>query len=848
MQIRRPVLCSLLKQLAWGFLVITTFDSLAAAGSDMSAPASRIVHQFDVPAGALDTALRELALQAGIQLAHFSTAIPRSMRTPRLQGAYTLEQALTRLLDGTGLAYRFANERTVVIVAARTPASSAFPAPSPVAAARDQTPPGSRTRHWLTRLAAFFAVCAPATGTVCAQENGPAALEEVTVTAQRREESMQETPIAITAFTARDLETQRINNVMDFVNKAPSVNLAPFAGTRVAPNLFIRGMGNLAAQITKDNATGIYIDGVPVGRGIGLAVDIADLERVELLRGPQGTLWGRNTTAGAINFITKKPEDELSFAAQLTAGSWDQLSGRARVNVPITDRLFARVAYMRMENDGWVKNTNTTLPNQINFNEDRVKEAYKAALRFEPTDAIVVDYSFDSSRMVYGNHFYQILQGPNAVPGRQESANRVRGLYPSRTEVSGHNLTASWDLGDVTLKSISAYRDLDSSTNMNYVDIFTQDNNQGQHQFSQELQLIGDALGRVSYVLGLFYFEEGAHEALASNFAGGALVDYWRVKAKGTSAAVYGQAKWTPPVLDDRLGVTLGMRYTEDSRKATKDYVNPGFTPAITGLVVSGDRDFSSFDPAVSLEYAFTGTINGYAKYSTGYRAGGFSTQSTPAYFGPGFNEENVKAWEVGLKSDLLARRLRVNVAAFRSKYSDLQVDQARTPPIFVDTLNAGSATVKGVELETTAVLARGLTANLFYSWLDGEYQSYVDNGVELAAVRHMQNAPRYQVGAGVEYAFPPLPIGNFILNVDYHKQDEFYAGPIANTLSPGYDVWNARLELADIPVPHGSLRVAAWGKNLADEIYRYSTTNLGVISAQFAPPRSAGVDLVYEF
>ncbi|MBK7250468.1 MAG: TonB-dependent receptor [Gammaproteobacteria bacterium] len=687
-------------------------------------------------------------------------------------------------------------------------------------------------------------------GQAAGQASSVGTIEEIIVTAQKREESLQETPIAITAFSTRELETQRVTNVMDLLNKVPSLNLAPFAGTRVVPNLFIRGMGNLNTQTTKDMATGIYIDGVPVGRGIGLAADIADLERVEVLRGPQGTLWGRNTTAGAINFITQKPDDRLSFGAQLTAGSWDLRSGRVKLNVPLTDKLFARASYMRTQNDGWVDNLNTTLPNQINFNEDRRKEALKVALRYEPLEHLTVDYGYDSSKMIFGNHFYQVVDGPTAVAGRQESANRVRGLYPSNTEVSGHNLTVAWDVGGATLKSISAYRELDSQTNMNYIDAFTQDNVQAQHQFSEELQLIGNALhDRIKYATGLFYFDEASHEQLASRFAGGAAVDEFLVTAQSTSKAIYGQATWTPPVLSDRLDLTLGMRYTEDTRKATKTYLRTDLSPAVLrGTVVVGDRDFSSFNPAVTVDYAFADNIRGYAKYTTGYRAGGFSTQSTPAYFGAGFEPEDVKALEVGVKSDLLEKRLRVNLAAFRNKYTDLQVDQARTPPFFADTLNAGSATIKGVELETAAVLARGLTANLFYSWLDGEYQSYVDNGVELAAVRHMPNAPRYQAGAGLEYAFPHTAIGNFVLNVDYRKQAEFYAGPIANTLSPGYDVWNARLQLADIPAGVGSLRVALWGKNLSDEVYRLSTTNLGLISAQFGPPRSVGVDMIYEF
>ncbi|MEI2790167.1 MAG: TonB-dependent receptor [Steroidobacteraceae bacterium] len=272
------------------------------------------------------------------------------------------------------------------------------------------------------------------------------------------------------------------------------------------------------------------------------------------------------------------------------------------------------------------------MPNQINFNEDRKKEALKLALRYEPLDNVTVDYGYDSSEMNFGNHFYQVVAGPTAVPGRQEKANRVRGLHPSDTEVSGHNLTLAWDLDSATVRSISAYRELDSQTNMNFVDIFTQDNMQAQHQVSQELQLVGDALGdRIKYATGLFFFEENSRESLASLFGGGARVDQWHVKSQSSSAAVYGQATWTPPVLEDRLGVTLGLRYTEDSRKATKTYVRTDLSPAVpVGLVVVGDRDFDSLNPAVTLDYGFTTDIRGYAKYSTGYRAGGFSTQSTP--------------------------------------------------------------------------------------------------------------------------------------------------------------------------------------------------------------------------
>jgi len=702
----------------------------------------------------------------------------------------------------------------------------------------------------LARGAVFFAACAAVPGVVCAEESGFAGLEEVVVTAQKREESLQDTPIAITAFSAAQLEVQRVANVMDLLNKVPSLNLAPFAGTRVAPNLFIRGMGNLNAQTTKDNATGIYIDGVPVGRSIGLAADIADLERVEVLRGPQGTLWGRNTTAGAINFITRKPDEELSFGVQATVGSWDLRSGRVRVNVPVTDTLFVRAAYMRTENDGWVDNLNTTLPNQINFNEDRKKEAMKLAARFRPTETFMVDYAFDNSEMIFGNHFYQIIDGASAVPGRQESVNHALGMYPSSAEVGGHNLTLTWELGNATLKSITAYRDLESWTYQNYIDAFSQTNVQDQDQFSQELQLVGDTFdGRLRYAAGVFYFEEDSNEFLTSAYSGGALLDIFHVTAKGSSTAIYGQATWTPPVLDDRLAITVGARYTEDSRKAVKTFDSPGLAPAFAGLVVAGDRDFSSFDPAATLDYAFTDRMNGYLKFSTGYRAGGYNTQSLPTNFGLGFEPETVEAWEVGFKSDLLGNRLRLNVAAFRNKYDDLQVDQVRSPPIYADTLNAGSVEIKGIEVESTAILAPGLNVNFFYSWLDGKYNSYIDNGVERANERYLPNAPQWHYGASVDYTFPHMAVGDFSVHVDYRKQDESLGNPMIYSLSPGYQVWNARLQLANIPVQgRGTFRVAVWGKNLSDEIYRLSTTNLGFLSAQFGAPRSIGVDATYEF
>lgn len=837
------------------YISFTAGTALAALLVGGSAWAQQPLAAVNIPAKPVALALTELAHETGVNVL-FSPEAVQGLQSVPVNAKVSPDAAARLLLAGTRLDV-LQDQTGALIVRDRT-ASGDGPAMLLAASATERATaepiaqPGSQavagdvpTEHSPAEAKADATHVAGASMADLAS-----GLEEIIVTAQKREESLQKTPIAITAFGVKELETQRVSNVMELVNKVPSLNLAPFAATRASPNLFIRGMGNLNTQTTKDNATGIYIDGVPVGRSMGLAADIADLERIEVLRGPQGTLWGRNTTAGAINFITQKPNDDLSLGIQLTAGSWNLRSGRMKVNAPITENLFLRAAYMRTENDGWVDNRNRTSPNQINFNEDRRKEAMKIALRFLPTDSFTVDYTFDKSEMIFGNHFYQLVGGPTAVSGRQRSVDSTLGLLPSSTEVSGHNLTLAWDLGSATLKSITAYRDLESWTFMNFIDAFTQTNDQDQNQFSQEVQLVGDIVdGRIRYAMGVFYFEEDSYESLISAYSGGALLDVFHVTAKGRSAAVYGQATWTPPILDDRLGLTLGMRYTEDSRKAVKTFDNPGLAPAFLGLVIAGDRDFSSFDPAVTIDYAFTDLINAYAKYSTGYRAGGYNTQSQPDFFGLGFDQETVKAWEVGIKSELLDRRLRLNIAAFRNTYDDLQVDQARTPPIYADTLNAGAAEIKGVEVEATALLARGLEMNFFYSWLDGKYKSYIDNGMELASVRHMPNSPKWHVGAGLDYMLPPTSIGDFSFHIDYRRQDEFFAGPIADTLTPGYDTWNARIQLANVPAPgQGTFRVSIWGKNLGNEIYRYSTTNLGIISAQFGPPRSVGVDASYEF
>lgn len=674
-------------------------------------------------------------------------------------------------------------------------------------------------------------------------------LEEVIVTSQRREESLQKTPIAITAFGTQELQELRITDVMDLANAAPSVMITEFAGSKATPNTFIRGMGNIDHQMTKDNAVGVYIDGVPVGRNQGLSSDVADLERVEILRGPQGTLYGRNATAGAINLITAKPHEDFDFQQELGAGNYDLYWGRTTLNLPLSDRLFMRAVYMRGQKDGWVENTNRSLPDQTDFNMED-KEAGRISFRFLASDAFMADYSFDYSNFDYGNVFFQVTEGPTAHDGRQESTYVVRGLSPSNALSRGHSLTLQWDLGAATLKSISGYRSMDSLYIQDYIDRFSQSVLDLMETWSQELQLVGDGLdGRLQYVAGLFYYDEDGSRDRPTDFI--VATDHSYVDATSKSKAAYAQVTWTPDLLDDRLRLTLGARYTKDERKATKIFVDNDLTTVPDGTSVSGSKNFSEFNPAFTIEYELADEINGYARYATGYRAGGFNSSSPPAGFANGFEPEDVKSYEIGVKADVWSGRARINVALYTNKYSDLQVDQVRSPSIFLDTVNAGEATMQGLEIEATAQLTRGLTANFSYGYLDAEYDKYVDNGVDKAKLGTVSvaYAPDYTYAAGLKYKSEPRSYGTFAVALDVHGTDGFYSG--ANPLtswSDKYTLWNARAQLTDIPLRQGTLTVGAWGRNLADEEYTTLGSQLGLQSYMYGEPRTYGVDFVYSY
>ena len=347
------------------------------------------------------------------------------------------------------------------------------------------------------------------------------AIEEIVVTAQKREESLQDTPISIAAFSARDLENKGISGLTDLRAQVPNLQLTPFPNNAATTQIFMRGVGLADDQITQDGGVAVYMDGVYVARSQGLAMEVADLERIEVLRGPQGTLYGRNATGGAINFITRKPDPrEFGFKGQVTIGNYDNRRFKAALNIPLGDTIAARLSYVKQRQDGFIRNPGTGIDRW--GDEDR--EAMRADVLWQPSDRFNLRYSYDRTEIGDTPTYVAVSPLHPLVADRPEAGSPlVRDVAPNDITADGHSLTAEWAASDaLTVRSITGYRKLDNFQNQDYLtgalgpDPLQKNSSRAkQDQWSQEVQLIGDALdGGLQYVAGAYYFSESG-----SNFS-----------------------------------------------------------------------------------------------------------------------------------------------------------------------------------------------------------------------------------------------------------------------------------------------------------------------------------------
>ncbi|WP_374961549.1 TonB-dependent receptor [Spongiibacter tropicus] len=790
------------------------------------------------------------------------------------------------------------------------------------------------------RLLAAAILAAPM---VQAAESGAYALEEVLVTAQKKAESLQDAPISLTAFGQQELETKGINSLSDIGANVPSMSIQPFPINNATLRIFIRGIGISDAQITQDPPVGVYMDGVYIARSTGTALDVADLERIEILRGPQGTLYGRNTTGGAVNLVTRKPSTEaLEFEQKFTVGDRSLFTSKTSANIPVTDTLAAKLAFMTTQQDGFIENTGPG-----GDYGDREVQGYRLDVRWDVNETMTLDYAYDRSELDYYNTSYQAVTRPLGDKGQAEpikehaseqtvySSRRLdkmatgKPLEESNTEITGHALTftAGFDGGE--FKYIAAYRELSDAS---YADIgggagsteFRLDTHRykgqatndewtplvkplvTQRQRSHELQVSGDAWdSRLEYLVGAYYFKERAiednsplhHQLSADARIPGVpfrvhvvnlLSQHYEIENE--AMAFFGQATWTPNVLEDRLQLTFGARHSRDKRSAIKNQTDLNIAE-LYGLAldlpwgtidqsdpgrqfddVEASKKFDDNSFSFVAEYDLTDSINLYGKVNEAYKSGGFNTRDPqrdgnqgPASDGidygfgfvDGFDEEKVRSMELGIKSELMDRRLRINADIFKSVYSDMQLNFILDGTV-ADTkiTNAGEAEMQGLEADITFMATRNLLLMLNYAYLDAEVTKARDvNGQDVSDQFVFFAAPEQSYTAVADWTIADADWGRLGLNVSYNYMDERNGGSLAsnvkNTRLEAYGVWNARLGLNEMPLAGGMLSVAAWGKNLLDEEYAISAIDnqpQADRSVLWGDPRSYGVDLIYRY
>lgn len=728
-----------------------------------------------------------------------------------------------------------------------------------------------RTRSFLVTSVAASALALGVASTAHAQGPSPGQVEEVVVTAQKREQNLQDVPAAVSAFGAESLQAQAVQNLTDLSAKVPNVVLAPVGAYPYASAFYIRGLGFADVESTFEPAVGVEMNGVYLARNSGALQDFFDIESVEILRGPQGTLYGRNTIGGVVSVRTKRPGTEVGGQVQLTVGDHGRAEARVALETPLND-VFAVRGTLLLKNYRGVTHNATT---GATVGENEVA-AGRVTLVARPSDEFDVTLVADVDRergtgaafrnaSLPGDVFYHFSPDtgtptPIVPPGDSNPADpyTIYGDTPliANIDTWGLALTANWEtrLGVVT--SVTGYREFDDFVQSDYdasaLNFFYAIRDQQHHQFSQEVRLASLPGSRLNYVVGAYYLDQGYD---ISNTQGGLLFRGARsaqiAGQDNTAWALFGQLDYE---VTDALTLTAGGRYSEEEKTFTNQ---PLFFPTSRTYEARWDN----FSPKLGVSYEFNSAVMAYGSWSKGFRSGGFNGRAASFTSAGPYDAETVESFEVGVKSELLDRRLRLNVAAFTNEYTDMQVGtQGLTTSGVVEPIitNAGKARFDGVEAEAVWIAGGGLQINANMAWLDARFIENVTDLTSDGVVNPTDNtdlpmayAPEWSGSLGLEWR-RDLPFGELIVAGNAVYMDDIYtAGGALNRIS---DVQvrksNTLVDASAALDSESGWRVGVWVKNLTDEVVINNTFGLGALGNLriYQPPRTWGVDLSLRF
>lgn len=746
----------------------------------------------------------------------------------------------------------------------------------------------------LTTLGVFFASLSSHS---VAQQAEPVAtttepeLEVIMVTARKRTEMLQDIPLAVTALDKNTIDRNAISTLADMQAQVPSMTIYAARGTSSTATAYIRGIGQSDPLWGVEPGVGIYLNDVYLARPQAALLDMLDVERVEVLRGPQGTLYGRNTVGGAIKYISRRPTDELSVRADVALGSYQQRNARLAVSGALVDNsLLGSLALGSFQHDGFGENRQTGADVS-----DKDLLTGRGTLLWLINDRLDVELAADATydksasrgaQRMLPNMFEPYFAGQPALPvsdDRYDADNSIQ--LPGRTESRGVSATINWDGGaNWQLKSISAWRDGDTVGSIDFdmgpYPIADVDAHYFDSQLSQEIQLNYFA-DDWQAVFGVYYLDSEAGGTVRNRFAlpfaalglappelipgpiyrqfGGS---EGQVDTK--AFAVYADASWQ---FSQQWRLSVGLRASREEK--TADVLNQGYTSddfSTPSGVVSSDfvnsKSWNDLSPRVSLDYKASDDLLLYGSVSRGFKSGGFNVRANTAQVprsSEAYEPETVVTYELGVKPTF-GNRLQLSMALFQSNYRDIQLsiftgididNDGINDAFFGDFTNAGKGRIRGAEFEFNWAATSALRISGNAAYMDASYQEYLSGGMNIADEMEFTDIPELAASLNAWYVWP-LAAGELTTSVGFSWRDEVQ--PVTNQSDmlkqPAYGLWQASIMFAPAD---SRWRIALEGKNLADKAYRttgYDLRDSGfpIVSAYYGEPRMVTLRLSYEF
>lgn len=737
----------------------------------------------------------------------------------------------------------------------------------------------SRIAVAVAGLAAALPVAAQSTvGTDAAQtaSDGPQ-IEDVIVTARKREESLQDVPIAVTAYSGDAIRDAQIVDLSAIAGRTPSFTFQKQGS--IEQEAFIRGVGTVRlTSATADPSVGLFVNEVYIGRRGAATPPIFDLERVEVLRGPQGTIFGKNVVGGAVSLITGAPRFEFGGGAYIAAGNYGTVQSEGHVTGALSDTVAARLAFQTDRHDGYSRNI-------VNGQELDDTDGYAGRLSFlvKASDRLTLNFVGDVSHDDGGGQARHAVDDPTragvgAISAAKLSSNPRETYTPyfqyQRRTTYGFSTRADYDFGGATLTYLGALRGGDSGQRFSQAgagappsltdSVLTQA--EKYTGITQELRIASDPSRQLRWLAGLYYLREetdrSSENAARSALPGGPGgtrdsldgVNNFTQNGVAQNYAAFGEVEYE---FVPGLTASLGGRYTIDSKDMVASATIQSFglpgdilspAPLRTPYNITVEKTWKEFTPRAALEFKASENVLIYASAAKGFKGGGWQAATPdPVTAARPFNPETAWNYEIGIKSDLFDRRVRLNLAAFRLDFKDLQVEQLDDVLLTTVVTNAASAKIQGIEGEVSFAVTRGFTLSGSGSILDAKYKAYVDPRRNITYTgNQLPRTPDYQFSVAADLVQPVGGDLELRAHADYTYQDNFFYGPDNTNFEPGYGLLDARIGIGKVGERWA---VSLWGKNLTNKLYRTSVIPfLGDESSLYGAPRTYGVRLSSKF